>query len=596
MLPSNFTQLEYIQSSGTQYVDTGFVPNQDTRVVCDCEYFATSSASWLFGVRVASGRAAFAFLAYEGKFRTDYNNSYSLYFDAGTTKATHIDKVKNVTVVNGSETINDTYAAFNSQYSLFLLAVNTAGTTNGYSAAKIKSCKIYDNDVLVRDYIPCMTTNGAVGLWDNVNSEFYGNSGTGVFAAGPVVPQEMAESDIVELEYIESAGTQCVDTEFMPNQNTRVVIDAFITEYVASYLYGSQVSSGTNFYASGYTGETKLEGWFSAIGTISVDTALKRRVIDHNKNILTTDDGYSLSFSAATFQSSNTMFLFGINNGSLLAPTKAKFFSCQLYDNGVLIRNFIPAKTVAGEIGLYDKVFKEFYRNAGSGVFTAGPEIPVESPVVPENFRMVRASRTAISLAWDAVENATSYQLNQNGARVLDANVTSYTASGLSQETEYTFSLAAVNRGGSSEAVTLTAKTTGLIFITDRTKKDVASRNDKGTYGASDLIRVGDAVSYLQGLLEQLGHLVPVDPKVDWTEWDWPTPSTMQRYLQDVETVRSKLTLLSTTPKTPDSMDSLTFAKANDIEQILLDVDTVISVLKKTVVPCGATACGGDYL
>ena len=408
MLPSNFTQLEYIQSSGTQYVDTGFVPNQDTRVVCDCEYFATSSASWLFGVRVASGRAAFAFLAYEGKFRTDYNNSYSLYFDAGTTKATHVDKAKNVTVVNGSETINDTYAAFNSQYSLFLLAVNTAGTTNGYSTAKIKAC--------------------------------------------------------------------------------------------------------------------------------------------------------------------------------------------QIYDNGTLVRDFIPAKTVAGEIGLYDKVFKEFYRNAGSGVFTAGPEILVEPPVVPENFRMVRASRTAISLAWDAVENATSYQLDQNGARVLDANVTSYTASGLSQETEYTFSLTAVNRGGASEAATLAAKTTGLVLITDRTQSDVAARNDKGTYGASDLSRVGDAVSYLQGLLEQLGHLVPVEPKVDWTEYDWPTPSTMQRYLQDVETIRDKLTLFSTTPKTPGSMDSLTFAKANDIEQILLDVDTVISVLKKTVVPCGATACGGDYL
>ena len=31
-LPSGYTQLEYIQSSGTQYIDTGIKPNQDTSI------------------------------------------------------------------------------------------------------------------------------------------------------------------------------------------------------------------------------------------------------------------------------------------------------------------------------------------------------------------------------------------------------------------------------------------------------------------------------------------------------------------------------------------------------------------------------------
>lgn len=133
-------------------------------------------------------------------------------------------------------------------------------------------------------------------------------------------------------------------------------------------------------------------------------------------------------------------------------------------------------------------------------------------------------------------------------------------------------------------------------LVTDRTQADVDARNGKGTYNAADLNRVGAAVEHLSVLLSELGHLVPVTPKTDWAETDYPSPTQMAAYLADLETVRSKLTMLATTPKTPGSMDSLTFAKANDIEQILLDVDTVISVLKKTVVPCGATACGGDYL
>ena len=39
---------------------------------------------------------------------------------------------------------------------------------------------------IVRDYIPCQKPDGTVGLWDDVNSVFCGNAGTGAFTAGPV--------------------------------------------------------------------------------------------------------------------------------------------------------------------------------------------------------------------------------------------------------------------------------------------------------------------------------------------------------------------------------------------------------------------------
>ena len=180
-LPEGYTLLSYIESSGTQYIDTGFMPNQDTRVVCNCDYVATSSASWLFGVRVSSGQSAFAFLAYSNKFRTDYANSYDKYFSADITNVSRIDKNKGTTIVNGTETIVDTYTAFDGQYNLALLAINTAGTISGYSVAKIYSCQIYDNGTLVRDYVPCINASGEFGLYDKVNSQFYGNAGSGAF-------------------------------------------------------------------------------------------------------------------------------------------------------------------------------------------------------------------------------------------------------------------------------------------------------------------------------------------------------------------------------------------------------------------------------
>ena len=51
----------------------------------------------------------------------------------------------------------------------------------------------------------------------------------------------------------------------------------------------------------------------------------------------------------------------------------------------------------------------------------------------------------------------------------------------------------------------------------------------------------------------------------------------MQNYLADVEAIRGVLTLLKTTPLVPDTMVGLTYIKANNIEQILLDVDRLLS-------------------
>ena len=34
-LPSEFQEVEYIESSGTQYIDTGFLPTINTKIECE---------------------------------------------------------------------------------------------------------------------------------------------------------------------------------------------------------------------------------------------------------------------------------------------------------------------------------------------------------------------------------------------------------------------------------------------------------------------------------------------------------------------------------------------------------------------------------
>ena len=55
----------------------------------------------------------------------------------------------------------------------------------------------------------------------------------------------------------------------------------------------------------------------------------------------------------------------------------ARIYSCKIYSNSALIRQFVPCKNSSGEVGLYDEVNNVFYGNAGTGVFIAGPEVPI---------------------------------------------------------------------------------------------------------------------------------------------------------------------------------------------------------------------------
>lgn len=96
-------------------------------------------------------------------------------------------------------------------------------------------------------------------------------------------------------------------------------------------------------------------------------------------------------------------------------------------------------------------------------------------------------------------------------------------------------------------------------------------------YNAADLNRVGNAVQYIARRIAKQGYAITVRPKTDWTEADIPTLAQMQRYLADISTIRAALAVMPSTPDAPTSMSGLTYTDANAIEQILLDVDALLT-------------------
>ena len=178
---AKYFPVDYIESTGSQYIDTGYVANNNTRVVMDFELMGSGSlVQALYGTRGTSTTQCFVFLWTGSTYRVYYNNQYN---DIGNKEATGrrtVDQNKNVTLFD-SESREYTNESFTSPAALHLLASMNGNKVTWNATARVYSCKIYDNDRLVRDFIPCRNVSGEIGLWDLVEDKFYGNSGTNTF-------------------------------------------------------------------------------------------------------------------------------------------------------------------------------------------------------------------------------------------------------------------------------------------------------------------------------------------------------------------------------------------------------------------------------
>ena len=184
--PVHYTILEYIESTGTQYIDTGFKPNQNTKV--EAEYAWISGNSAVCGVRESNT----GFLLYHESnlVYTMYGTTYaSTGVTASANKATAVmDGVARIVTI-GENSVSLASATFQMNYPMYLFGYSESGTADSKGSIRLYSCKIYDNGTLIRDYVPCKDTTGAVGLYDKVAGKFYTNAGTGTFTAG-------AETDV----------------------------------------------------------------------------------------------------------------------------------------------------------------------------------------------------------------------------------------------------------------------------------------------------------------------------------------------------------------------------------------------------------------
>ena len=172
-LPTTYYELEWLQSSGTQYINTGVIYSSQTSAEVDFKF-----------INYTANTEQEVLAAYESS--TDR-------MQCGITNA-------NVFLDNGgfgydSSLLTDRVLAKgvgkgNGTLPLFLFAQNETSSAPVHitGTKRVYSCKIKQNNNWVRYFVPAKRkSDNVLGMYDIINGTFYTNAGSGTFTGGPAV-------------------------------------------------------------------------------------------------------------------------------------------------------------------------------------------------------------------------------------------------------------------------------------------------------------------------------------------------------------------------------------------------------------------------
>lgn len=401
---------KFIYSVDGAYINTGIIPDQSTRVVCDFHQIQPSYQNWtfLFGSRTsfesndftftaqrwssnaANGRATLRNTSFQfgglddirrDKCRVDFNNNgvvtiYNL--ERGTTVASHDF---------------GTVAEFSSPGPLYICVMNDNGSSWGDTYFQLYEIWIYQSDELVMHLVP--RDEGGIGfMYDTVSGQsFYSADENHPFLPSddfdvePAIEKVSLPSGYAQLKYLymtSGIGTP-IKTGFSPDQDTKVVVDILTGNSNAwSHLFGSRIAYTNNDYTFtiGNNSSTTMRCVYGNEDyTASYAWKDKRLLITMDKNHIKVVDRISgetvmeNTFTTQTVTPGKELYYFTYNNNGASGNNCTIYsatYSVKIYDNGTLVRDYVPAKRKSDDkAGFYDLVNDSFV----TGSVYGGPEI-----------------------------------------------------------------------------------------------------------------------------------------------------------------------------------------------------------------------------
>ena len=380
-VPKGFQEVEYLESTGTQYIDTGFTPINDN-FQFETVMFSQNTSAYLGYRSVNSGTATgdmrWFFNYNDGRVAIRYGDgteNSTLSFNTQTThrfyfngSSLYVDDVNYLTTTKKYAT--PVYKSF------YLFSVNTSGyysTDIANFVGRIYYTKIWDNGVLVRDFVPYLDASGRPCMWDMVEGKPYYNQGTGEFSYG---------RKIIPVEYLESTGTQYIDTGIKGKNNIDFDYKVNFTNVTTSSGYG--IGGEWESQKSLYLGLIRSNGNFAyhyantnapvvVLNSVSANTdySIQGHMWSGEQYMVINSTKSAVGTITGTFESTQNITLFRVTSSSPIY-CYAKIYYLKIWDNNTLVRDYIPAIDENNTPYMFDRVTHSAFLNAGTGNFLYG--------------------------------------------------------------------------------------------------------------------------------------------------------------------------------------------------------------------------------
>lgn len=266
-LPSGYTEIPYLEATGTQYIDTGLLQSATTDVTIDAEFTDNgNSTQILFGVQESSNKFSY----YIG--RDYYSNQHRFYFVLNT--GWQYAALSSALYVSGrhiwaTEYANNTLTCLidgnsvgtfapngpvqNSTYHTLLFATNSDTSGAIYKAkARIYEVTIQNAGYVFRHMVPAKrNSDSALGMFDLQNNVFYTNRGAGSFIT----------------ESVDPPASITVSDSITVGDSVSIAWGASPSEGITGYILERSVNGGnwttlSNSLSYFYT-DTAVSGWNS---------------------------------------------------------------------------------------------------------------------------------------------------------------------------------------------------------------------------------------------------------------------------------------------------------------------------------------------
>lgn len=201
-LPEGYTRLDYIQSDGTQYINTGIIANTPLRSVIDLEWHTTHVDDAILAARNGDNRL---YLLWRGG---TIGIGYGTYISVPGSVSKNVKYQIETILSSGEQSLKVdnkvrygavSSASYNLEIPLYLFANNAEGVASAFSKIRLYGCCLYNEETLVRQYVPCINPDGEIGLYDYITESFFGNDGTGTFVAGQIANEDDYQAALLEL-------------------------------------------------------------------------------------------------------------------------------------------------------------------------------------------------------------------------------------------------------------------------------------------------------------------------------------------------------------------------------------------------------------